>query len=114
MSSQQNVRAHSRRVAMAAASLLLVLAAVGIGPAQVDLPAAICAGLHAVVHVHACQLTLHTALSACPFIPACRLQGAMNKNVLGGDLKSCCQSPKTGFYRDGFCRVGPEDGGEQQ
>ena len=38
----------------------------------------------------------------------------MNKNVLGGDLKSCCQSPKTGFYRDGFCRVGPEDGGEQR
>ena len=38
----------------------------------------------------------------------------MNKNVLGSDLKSCCQSPKTGFYRDGFCRVGPEDGGEHQ
>eukprot|EP00891_Asterochloris_glomerata_P007985 jgi/Astpho2/7985/Aster-06575 len=36
--------------------------------------------------------------------------GAMNKNVLGSDLTSCCQSPKTGFYRDGFCRVGPEDG----
>ena len=43
---------------------------------------------------------------------ACRLQGATNKNVLGGALKSCCQSPKTGFYRDGYCRVGPEDGGE--
>ena len=64
MSSQQNVRAHSRRITIAAASLLLVLAAVGIGPAQVDLPATICAGLRAVAHVHACKLTLHTAHSA--------------------------------------------------
>jgi len=32
-------------------------------------------------------------------------------NVLGGDLKPCCFSPVTGFYRDGFCRTGPGDVG---
>lgn len=31
------------------------------------------------------------------------------KNVLGGELASCCTSPMTGFYRDGLCRTGPED-----
>ena len=31
------------------------------------------------------------------------------KNVLGGALKSCCTDPMTGFYRDGFCRTGPDD-----
>lgn len=35
----------------------------------------------------------------------------MQSNVLGGDLQSCCQSPMTGFYRDGFCRTGPGDTG---
>ena len=33
------------------------------------------------------------------------------KNVLGTSLKKCCNSPKTGFYRDGFCHTGPEDHG---
>lgn len=33
------------------------------------------------------------------------------KNVLGGELKKCCDNPKTGFYRDGFCHTGPEDHG---
>ena len=33
------------------------------------------------------------------------------KNVLGGPLECCCQSPQTGFYRDGFCRTGPGDYG---
>ena len=33
------------------------------------------------------------------------------KNVLGGELKSCCTSPVTGFYRDGFCNTGSEDYG---
>ena len=33
------------------------------------------------------------------------------KNVLGGELKSCCMKPLTGFYRDGFCRTGAEDRG---
>ncbi|MGB7068468.1 MAG: DUF2237 domain-containing protein [Pyrinomonadaceae bacterium] len=33
------------------------------------------------------------------------------KNVLGGELKTCCNDPMTGFYRDGFCRTGAEDTG---
>lgn len=33
------------------------------------------------------------------------------KNVLGGKLALCCNSPKTGFYRDGHCQTGPEDYG---
>jgi uncharacterized protein (DUF2237 family) len=33
------------------------------------------------------------------------------KNVLGEDLQICCQSPMTGFYRDGKCNTGPDDYG---
>ncbi len=33
----------------------------------------------------------------------------MLKNVLGTELTACCHKPKTGFYRDGFCRTGPQD-----
>ena len=32
-------------------------------------------------------------------------------NVLGTALESCCTSPVTGFYRDGFCHTGPLDAG---
>jgi len=32
-------------------------------------------------------------------------------NVLGTPLQGCCTSPRTGFYRDGYCRTGPEDRG---
>ncbi|MEM1137253.1 MAG: DUF2237 domain-containing protein [Bacteroidota bacterium] len=35
----------------------------------------------------------------------------MGKNVFGEELKLCCNQPKTGFYRDGFCRTGAEDTG---
>ena len=35
----------------------------------------------------------------------------MPTNVLGGDLQCCCTDPVTGFYRDGYCRTGPGDGG---
>src|SRR4051794_38767268 len=35
----------------------------------------------------------------------------MPTNVLGTELISCCRDPLTGFYRDGFCRTGPEDVG---
>lgn len=31
------------------------------------------------------------------------------KNVLGEDLKTCCTSPMTGFYRDGKCSTGAGD-----
>lgn len=30
---------------------------------------------------------------------------------MGGSLQSCCFEPKTGFYRDGFCKTGDEDYG---
>jgi hypothetical protein len=36
---------------------------------------------------------------------------ASEKSVLGGVLALCCASPKTGFFRDGFCCTGPEDFG---
>lgn len=35
----------------------------------------------------------------------------MATNVLGGTLRPCCMDPITGFYRDGYCRTGPEDVG---
>lgn len=31
------------------------------------------------------------------------------RNVLGEPLAPCCHEKAGGFYRDGFCRVGPED-----
>ena len=34
-----------------------------------------------------------------------------DRNVLGGQLVPCSQSPRTGFYRDGCCNTGPEDVG---
>lgn len=33
------------------------------------------------------------------------------KNVLGTPLCACCHQPKTGFYRDGYCKTGDEDVG---
>jgi uncharacterized protein (DUF2237 family) len=36
---------------------------------------------------------------------------ARDLNVLGEPLTPCCHAPKTGFYRDGFCRVGQDDVG---
>jgi uncharacterized protein len=33
------------------------------------------------------------------------------RNVLGSELQCCCMSPRTGFYRDGYCQTGPEDVG---
>ncbi|MFT6620571.1 MAG: DUF2237 family protein [Verrucomicrobiia bacterium] len=35
----------------------------------------------------------------------------MASNVIGTELKPCCTDPVTGFYRDGFCRIGPDDHG---
>src|SRR5215210_6387265 len=32
-------------------------------------------------------------------------------NVLGGILECCCLNPRTGFYRDGYCRTGAGDHG---
>ena len=33
----------------------------------------------------------------------------IKKNVLGGVLQSCCYAPKTGYFRDGFCRTDDSD-----
>ena len=40
------------------------------------------------------------------------LSSAMVTNVLGTELRCCCRDPMTGFYRDGYCRTGPEDIGQ--
>ena len=34
-----------------------------------------------------------------------------DKNVLGEPLKILSHEPKTGFYRDGYCKTGPTDSG---
>ena len=31
------------------------------------------------------------------------------RNVLGGPLATCSLAPRTGFFRDGCCRTGPDD-----
>jgi len=33
------------------------------------------------------------------------------QNVLGSPLRSCSESPMTGFFRDGCCNTGPGDSG---
>jgi uncharacterized protein (DUF2237 family) len=33
------------------------------------------------------------------------------KNVLGGRLEACCLAPKTGYFRDGYCRTDESDQG---
>jgi uncharacterized protein (DUF2237 family) len=33
------------------------------------------------------------------------------RNVLGGELESCCTDPMTGFFRDGYCSASPQDPG---
>ncbi|MGY6550290.1 MAG: DUF2237 family protein [Erythrobacter sp.] len=37
--------------------------------------------------------------------------GGGARNVLGDALEPCCFAPRTGFYRDGFCRTGDSDAG---
>lgn len=34
------------------------------------------------------------------------------KNVLGGPLQACCCVPKTGYFRDGYCRTDESDRGQ--
>jgi uncharacterized protein len=36
---------------------------------------------------------------------------APSRNVFGGPLEACSIAPMTGFYRNGCCDTGPEDGG---
>lgn len=33
------------------------------------------------------------------------------KNVFGEEIESCCESPITGFFRDGFCHTDDRDEG---
>jgi len=33
------------------------------------------------------------------------------RNVLGGPLVTCSANPATGWFRDGCCNTGPQDGG---
>lgn len=33
------------------------------------------------------------------------------KNIFGEPLQSCCNNPKTGYFRDGFCRTDESDRG---
>jgi uncharacterized protein len=33
------------------------------------------------------------------------------KNILGGELQSCCTDPMTGFFRDGYCHTNHMDQG---
>jgi uncharacterized protein (DUF2237 family) len=37
--------------------------------------------------------------------------GGIQRNVLGGPLSLCSESPLTGFYRTGCCETGPDDRG---
>ena len=39
------------------------------------------------------------------------MSAEVKKNVLGGTLQSCCHSPKTGYFRDGYCRTDDTDFG---
>ena len=36
----------------------------------------------------------------------------LQQNVLGTRLEMCCQSPVTGFFRDGYCHTSPADWGQ--
>ena len=36
---------------------------------------------------------------------------APSRNVLGGELSSCSDNPKTGFFRDGCCNTSEDDRG---
>lgn len=47
------------------------------------------------------------------FTEVARAQMMSNQinNVLGTPIQKCCDSPKTGFYRNGICLTGPQDHG---
>jgi uncharacterized protein (DUF2237 family) len=45
------------------------------------------------------------------FLLRCILADEIQTNVIGTPLQMCCNQPPTGFYRDGYCRTGPEDRG---
>jgi uncharacterized protein (DUF2237 family) len=44
-----------------------------------------------------------------PAMASQRTAESTELNVLGERLEPCCFAPQTGFYRDGYCRTGPQD-----
>ncbi len=53
--------------------------------------------------------TSPNSVNNCLAMPS--LTETKSKNVLGTPLLSCCTSPITGFYRNGYCETGPNDAG---
>jgi uncharacterized protein (DUF2237 family) len=47
----------------------------------------------------------------CVMQPASESAQPVARNVLGGPLQVCGTDPRTGFYRDGCCKTGPQDVG---
>lgn len=43
------------------------------------------------------------------YAQVCQAGGVAERNVRGTELAACGDDPITGFYRDSYCRVGPED-----
>lgn len=41
-----------------------------------------------------------------------RQSGKLDRGLSGGTLQICSERPLTGFYRDGYCRTGPDDEGK--
>ena len=39
------------------------------------------------------------------------MNDSIPRNVLGEPLTPCCTTTRTGFWRDGYCRTGPQDVG---
>jgi uncharacterized protein len=44
-----------------------------------------------------------------PSAAFCQAGGVVERNVRGTELAPCGDDPITGFYRDSYCQVGPED-----
>ncbi len=58
--------------------------------------------------------TVHAAPQECTTLDPTNMESSQqvtDKNVLGETLQLCCSSPKTGFYRNGFCQTGVQDVG---
>lgn len=53
-------------------------------------------------------LTVLTISLACIYSHTAMAETSQ-RNVLGGELEACCMDPKTGFQRDGYCRVPSSD-----
>lgn len=44
-------------------------------------------------------------------LPILNTYGAGPKNIYNTDLTKCSDTPKTGYFRDGFCNTGSQDAG---